>query len=234
MAENTPAPIIEPRPITTASGAVSRRASEGVAAITSLSLCRGCAAYDAAVIEGETSDAEARSLASHVLLVRGVIVIGLGFVALVWPSATVKVVAVLIGILVVAFGAATIGHALDRRHLHQPWIFGLLGGLIAVGFGIAAIFWPGPTVLVVARLFGLLLLISGFLGVLDVFAAGGDDPSRIPTAIVSVIGVLAGAALWLWPDITIGVVVVIQGLFWVIHGTISVIASREVRRAAVA
>jgi uncharacterized membrane protein HdeD (DUF308 family) len=177
------------------------------------------------------ADAEARSVASHVLLVRGLVVIALGIVAMVWPDVTVKVVAVLIGILVVIFGIGTIGHALDRRRSHLSWIGTLLGGLVATAGGFAAIFWPGPTVLVIARLFGALLLVSGFLGVLDVFVAGGNDPARMPMAGVSAMAVLAGGLLLVWPDITIGVVVIIQGIFWVVSGVVTVWASRQVGKA---
>lgn len=160
---------------------------------------------------------------------RGLLVIALGMVALVWPDVTVKVVAVLVGILVAIFGISTIAHALERRRAELSWVGTLLGGLVATGGGLAAIFWPGPTVVVLARLFGALLLVSGILGVLDVFTAGGDDPAKMPLAAVSGLAVVAGGVLLVWPDITIGVIVVIQGIFWIVSGVLSIFASRQVR-----
>jgi uncharacterized membrane protein HdeD (DUF308 family) len=177
----------------------------------------------------QPSDAEARNWVSHVLLTRGLVVLVLGVVAMLWPDVTVKVVAVLVGIVVLIFGLGIVGHALHRRSVGWSWIPSLLAGLIVAGFGAAAIIWPGPTVLVLARLFGVALIISGFLTVLDIYTSKGDDPSWMPMAGMGVLSVLFGVLLVSWPDITIGVLVVIQGIFWVISGILSVVASRQVK-----
>jgi uncharacterized membrane protein HdeD (DUF308 family) len=78
-------------------------------------------------------------------------------------------------------------------------------------------------------LFGAALIISGFLTVLDIFATKNQDPSWMPMACVGVLSVLFGVLLVSWPDITIGVLVVIQGIFWIISGILSVVASRQVK-----
>jgi uncharacterized membrane protein HdeD (DUF308 family) len=178
----------------------------------------------------EGSEAEARSLASQVLLVRGIVVALLGVVAVFWPDVTVKVCAVLIGILVAIAGIATMAHAFDRKRAELSWIGGLIGGLVLLGGGLAAVFWPGPTVIVVARLFGALLIVSGFLTVLDVFVQP-NDPGRVPLAVLGGLSVICGIALLVWPDITIGVVVILQGIFWIIGGALSIWASRQVAHA---
>jgi uncharacterized membrane protein HdeD (DUF308 family) len=178
----------------------------------------------------EGSEAEARSLASQVLLVRGILVALLGAVAVFWPDVTVNVCAVLIGILVFVFGVSAVAHAFDRRRAQLSWIGSLIGGLVIACGGLAAIFWPGPTVIVLARLFGALLIVSGFLTVLDVFVQP-NDPSKMPIGIMGTLSVLCGVALLVWPDITIGVVVILQGILWIIGGLLSIWASRQVAHA---
>lgn len=177
----------------------------------------------------EPSDAEARHWASNVLLTRGIVVLVLGLIAMLWPDVTVKVVAVLVGIVVLIFGLGIIGSAFHRRGLGWSWIPSLLAGVVVAGVGAAAIIWPGPTVQVLAVLFGAALIISGFLTVLDIFATKNQDPSWMPMAGLGVLSVLFGVLLVSWPDITIGVLVVIQGIFWVISGILSVVASRQVK-----
>lgn len=177
----------------------------------------------------EPSDAEARSWVSHVLLTRGLVVLVLGVVAMLWPDITLKIAAVLIGIVVLIFGLGIVGHALHRRSAGWSWIPSLLAGLIVAGFGTAAIIWPGPTVLVLARLFGVALIISGFLTVLDIYTTKGEDPSWMPLGAMGLLSVLFGVLLVSWPDITLWVLVVVQGIFWVISGVLSVVASRQVK-----
>jgi uncharacterized membrane protein HdeD (DUF308 family) len=179
----------------------------------------------------EGSDAAERSLASQVLLVRGIVVGLLGVVAVFWPDVTVKVCAVLIGILVAIAGGSMLAHAFDRKRAELPWMATLVGGLVLLAGGLAAIFWPGPTVVAMARLFGLMMIISGTLTLIEALMAR-HDPAWMPMAVLGGLGLGVGVALFVWPDITIGVVVILQGVFWIIGGLLSVWASRQVAHGA--
>jgi uncharacterized membrane protein HdeD (DUF308 family) len=79
--------------------------------------------------------------------------------------------------------------------LPHLWKAALASGLVAVALGIIVLAWPGPTLLVVAILFGAYLLISGVSQVIFAFSlhvsAGGRVLLFISGAAALVLAVLA-------------------------------------------
>lgn len=74
----------------------------------------------------------------------------------------------------------TTTHAGDRPSLfHQVWKSTVVSGLLAVILGALVLFWPGPTLLVAAVLFGVYLLVSGVAQVALAFGLHSSAGSRI-------------------------------------------------------
>lgn len=172
-----------------------------------------------------------RKLGANVLLVRGLLAVALGIVAVVWPDITVKVFAVLMGILLVLSGVLATAEAFDRRRTGVAWFGSLVGGLALLAFGAAAILWPGPTVWALAVLFGLALVFSGAVIGLEAVASRREDPAWWLFLFWGVIAVGFGVIIVSWPDITIAVIVILKGIFWILGGIISLVASSQLRRA---
>ncbi|HKB31546.1 MAG TPA: DUF308 domain-containing protein, partial [Streptosporangiaceae bacterium] len=57
--------------------------------------------------------------------------------------------------------------------LGRHWVTLLVFGLLTLAAGVAALAWPGPTILVIAILFGLQLIVSGIFRFFAAFAT--DD-----------------------------------------------------------
>ncbi len=78
---------------------------------------------------------------------------------------------------------------------HHLWKSTLLSGVLSIALGALVLFWPGPTLLVAAVLFGIYLLISGIAQVIFAFSlhtsAGGRILLFISGAASLILAILA-------------------------------------------
>ena len=95
---------------------------------------------------------------------RGALAIGwivLGVFVLAWPGLTVRAIAVITGLLLLAAGAAGITGAFAKGRGWDSRIADAAFGGTGVIFGILALVWPDITLLVVAVVFGAMLIMRG-------------------------------------------------------------------------
>lgn len=85
-----------------------------------------------------------------------------GVLALVWPKATLWVIAVVVGLGLLVGGVFRVGGALTGRDDKGWWIV-LIGGLVSLIAGILALAWPRATIVVLGLLLGARTLILGLL-----------------------------------------------------------------------
>ncbi len=102
-----------------------------------------------------------------VFLLEGLIGIGAGIVALVWPGVTSLVLIYMIASWAVITGILEIAAAIRLRNSSE-WVLGL-GGLVSIGLGVLLFFQPAAgglaiiwTIAAYALIFGILLVILGF------------------------------------------------------------------------
>jgi uncharacterized membrane protein HdeD (DUF308 family) len=104
----------------------------------------------------------------------------------------------------------------------------VLRGLIAIGFGVIAILWPDITLGGLVLVFGAFVLADGIFALLTAAFSGGDD--RGWTTIAGLAGVLAGAAVFAWPDLTAVVLLWIIAAWAVVTGVAAIVAGVLLRR----
>ncbi|MBN9177572.1 MAG: DUF308 domain-containing protein [Microbacterium sp.] len=95
---------------------------------------------------------------------RGALAVGwivLGVFVLAWPGLTVRAIAVITGLLLLAAGAAGIGGAFAKDRGWDSRIADAAFGGTGIIFGILALVWPDITLLVVAVVFGAMLIMRG-------------------------------------------------------------------------
>ena len=93
-------------------------------------------------------------------LLRGGVLVLAALAVLVWPGATIRVVATAVGVALLVDGAFDLLEA--RRAAGRERWNALLGGVSGVVFGLLALLWPDVSVIVIAVLFGTRLVILGF------------------------------------------------------------------------
>jgi uncharacterized membrane protein HdeD (DUF308 family)/alpha-beta hydrolase superfamily lysophospholipase len=97
-----------------------------------------------------------------------------------WPAATVHVLAVVVGALLVVDGALDVLAARTERGTHR-WNLAVRGAACAL-LGVVALAWPDVTVLVVAVVFGLRVVLLGWDLLLSGLRGARPHGSRRPRA----------------------------------------------------
>jgi uncharacterized membrane protein HdeD (DUF308 family) len=104
--------------------------------------------------------------------------------------------------------------------LGRHWGWALAFGIITVIAGVVALAWPGPTLLVIAILFGIELV---WLGVFRFVAAFGPDVNagtRILYALLGVLSLIIGLYALRHVFITLLALALLLGIFWTVNGAV--------------
>jgi uncharacterized membrane protein HdeD (DUF308 family) len=115
--------------------------------------------------------------------------------------------------------------------LGRHWGWALAFGIITVIAGIVVLAWPGPTLLVIAILFGIELVV---LGVFRFVAAFGHDltaGTRILYALLGVLSLIIGLYALRHIFVTLLALALLLGIFWVVNGAIELFAALGHREA---
>ena len=112
----------------------------------------------------ERAVAEAYASKWWLFLVSGILWLLLGFIVLSLRPASISVVVILIA---VAFWLGAVDAVRARRSVTDGgWrVLAIVGGIVALGAGIAAIVWPGPTLVVISIFVAWYLLIRGIFDI---------------------------------------------------------------------
>lgn len=98
-------------------------------------------------------------------VLRGLLAVVFGILALVWPGPTVDALVLLFGIFVLIDGVVDFVQAFTGQATGPAWIE-LLQGLLGVGIGILTLVWPDVTELVLLAFIAAWMILIGILGLL--------------------------------------------------------------------
>lgn len=176
-----------------------------------------------------SGDAPAKrsGLGRAVLGVFGVAVVAVGAFLLFNPFAAARTLALLIGLALFIGGCLEIAVAWgsNKRAL------AVLPGVLLVIGGLAAAFWPGPTLWTLAVLTGLSLLLHGIVRVVLAFAGRAEIPSWGWLALAGAFNILVGILALAWPEATVLVLSIILGAQVLVFGVILLVAAFTGARA---
>jgi uncharacterized membrane protein HdeD (DUF308 family) len=100
------------------------------------------------------------------------------------------------------------------------WMFVLLG-IICAATGIAAIVWPGITLLALGLIFGIYLMVAAVMEIID--AITGPPGGRAVSAILGVIALIAGLICIRRPGESLLAIVIVVGIYLVASGVIRIV-----------
>ena len=107
---------------------------------------------------------------------------------------------------------------------HWGWV--LAFGIITLLVGIAALAWPGRTLVVVAVLFGIQLIVMGIFRFVGAFAS--DDltgGTRVLLALLGVLSLIIGLYAVRHVLITLLALALLLGIFWTVSGVVELFAA---------
>ncbi|MFF5208953.1 HdeD family acid-resistance protein [Streptosporangium sp. NPDC000396] len=112
------------------------------------------------------------------------------------------------------------------EELSRTWWVYLIRGACAILFGLLAIIWPGITIYALVILFGAYAIADG---VFALFGSGRGG-SRIWMIIYGILGILAGIAAFVWPQITALALLVLIATWAIVTGIVEIVAAIRLRK----
>ena len=165
---------------------------------------------------------EARKAASWwwLFVFFGLASVALGVAALASRIDAVATLAVVFAVALIYAGFAEIGFtSATSRNVG----LGILAGVASIAAGFIALAWPGVTLLVLAVLVGASLIAWGIYTIYLSFA----DPFIRPRAVTLIEGVVLtalGVLALAWPNVSILVLAVLVGVFFIVFGVFSIVS----------
>jgi len=168
-----------------------------------------------------------RSTSTSMILV-GVLAIIAGIVALAWPGVTVLALVILFAVY--AFSAAIAqGSRAFSSDGFGPVLGHLLLALVDIAAGVAAIAWPGPTVLVLVYIVGFWAIAGGLAEFFTAFAAGETAGTRALFLLGGLVSVAFGVVVLSRPGVGALTLALLYGLFALVYGVTQIAAGSQLR-----
>jgi uncharacterized membrane protein HdeD (DUF308 family) len=101
---------------------------------------------------------------------------------------------------------------------HWGWV--LAFGIITLLTGLAALAWPGRTLVVVAVLFGIQLIVMGIFRFASAFAHDESGGTRVLFAVLGVLSLVIGLYAVRHILVTLLALALLLGIFWVVSGAV--------------
>ncbi|MBF6558310.1 MAG: HdeD family acid-resistance protein [Acidimicrobiales bacterium] len=162
-------------------------------------------------------------------IVRGILAVAVGIVALAWPG--ISILALVILFAVYAFIAAGMEAVKAFSSERAGSVMGhLLLGLVDVGAGVIALAWPGPTALVLVLLVGAWATIAGLVEIYAGFEAGEPAGTRALFFVSGLISIAFGIVLFARPDVGAVTLASLFGLFNLVYGIWAFTWGTDLRR----
>jgi uncharacterized membrane protein HdeD (DUF308 family) len=177
-------------------------------------------------------DTNIKSVAKEVwwlVLLRGILMVLLGIIALSWPDIALLTFVWLFGFYAILDGVAAI--MIGVRARGEPhWGWTILHGFVSVLAGLVALIWPGVTA------FALLFVVALWAIMLGIGEIGGAFASRRResspwgwTLAAGILNVALGVLLLIWPASGILTLVWLVGIFTLAGGIALIILAFRVR-----
>jgi uncharacterized membrane protein HdeD (DUF308 family) len=161
-----------------------------------------------------------------VALLLGLISIGVGILALVYPGPTLKTIAIIFGVYLLVAALVQVALAFGESERSRGAL--LLSAAVAGIAGIIVIRHPGGTVEVVALAFGIYLVI---MGVMRLFASAYAVGGRGWLILWGIVDLLAGIVIVAWPKFGVGTFVVVIAIVLLTRGIVMCVLAFVMRAA---
>jgi uncharacterized membrane protein HdeD (DUF308 family) len=174
------------------------------------------------------------------LVVRGVLGILFGILALVWPGATIAALVLLFGVYAIVDGVATLYAAITGREGadrgrrpasggHRVWL--TVEGLLGIGAGLVAFFWPGITALVLLWVIAFWAILTGVMEVAAAIRLRKELHNEWLLGLAGVASVLFGMLLLLLPGTGALALIWLIGTYALVFGVILIVLGLRLRGA---
>jgi uncharacterized membrane protein HdeD (DUF308 family) len=164
-----------------------------------------------------------------VLVLRGIIALALGILALLFPGVTITFAAIFFAAYLIVDGVLAVVAGIRAAEAHRRWWPFALEGLIGVAAGIVALIWPAVTIVVLVALVAAWAILSGLAMLIPAFRLprGSGRGWLIFSGAVSL---LLGIVILIQPAAGVFYIVLSIGIYAIIFGIGLIALGLHVRR----
>jgi uncharacterized membrane protein HdeD (DUF308 family) len=116
---------------------------------------------------------------------------------------------------------------MDVYNLNEMWGTVALRGFISILFGLAAVFWPSETLVILVYLFGAYVLASGLVNIvaaLSNLGGAGSVFGRIALVLLAFLEVGVGVYFLRHPHVAFHTVILLMALVLIVRGLVEIFA----------
>lgn len=114
----------------------------------------------------------------------------------------------------------------------ELWWLALMQSILAIFFGIAAIFWPGLTLVTLDYLFSAFVLVWGIIEIVDALMSIGRRDAWWLTLIFGLLGLVVGVYLVRNPSVSFATFIILIGATFIVRGLFDIVGTFLDRRSA--
>lgn len=113
--------------------------------------------------------------------------------------------------------------------LARNWWAVALRGILAILFGVLAIFWPAITIEALVLLFGAYIIVDGIVTVVTALRTRAEQARWWALLLEGMASIIAGGVIWWWTGLSILVLMYFVAAWALITGLLEVLAAIRLR-----
>ncbi|MBD3286456.1 HdeD family acid-resistance protein [candidate division WOR-3 bacterium] len=164
------------------------------------------------------------------LLIRGILAIAFGVLALVWPRPALFALLILFGILLVVNGVTVLIRAFSNIKTYPRWWLLLIRGVVEVCIAVLIFIWPRSGLTAFLYLIAAWAIVVGVFDILDVITLWKRLRGKALLIVGGVLSLGFGTLIFLLPRTGALALILIIGLYAILSGILTVIFSVMLRK----
>jgi uncharacterized membrane protein HdeD (DUF308 family) len=158
----------------------------------------------------------------------GALTFVLGLIVSFHPTASLNVVAVLLGMLMILSGIFHLLRVFDSNEVHRVWLG--IAGLLFIVIGVLLIRDLHLTRAIIGLLIGITWIVQGLVSLIAGFA-GGTREGRIWWIAFGILSLVAGIVVAVAPAASLSALAVLLGIWFIIMGIFQIVGGFMLRQA---
>lgn len=126
-------------------------------------------------------------------------------------------------------GAAVVASRVLPPLARHWWVF-LIRGLVAVAFGLVALFYPTATLFTFILFYAVFSIVDGVFAVVSAIRGTEGLGPRWWLGLVGVLGIVAGVAAYFWPGLTALALLMVIGAWALVYGVVEIVGAIRLRK----
>jgi uncharacterized membrane protein HdeD (DUF308 family) len=166
------------------------------------------------------------------LMLRGVIAIVFGLLALAWPGLTLLLLVGLFAAYALLGGGVSVAAAFKLRGAERKWWLPLLLGIVSIAAGIYAVVYPALTALVLVLVMGANAIVTGALDIAIAIRLRRVLRGQWLLVLSGIVSIVFGVLVFAFPGAGALAMVWLISLYAVVTGVLLFALGLRTRRAA--